>query len=234
MKRLFTLAPAALLLACATSSHAALTCPNASGPCTIDLSTVTVTFGQGLSSFHAEAESDSWYAEAPSAMPPLNEVDTTGRAGFAFNPGVESHGMGTGSSSGWMSGQFDFTDLVFTAKAGYKIDSIEFNVAGYRSTSGVASLSLELPAAPTFSGDNFTSAALLNGNTTAFHAGFVGDVAYSIDDYGNAYDYGVADVAFSSASIVAHVSAVPEPETVALLLAGLPLLAVARRRSRRG
>jgi hypothetical protein len=62
--------------------------------------------------------------------------------------------------------------------------------------------------------------ALLPASTAHFGAGFDLDVG---DD---AWARGSID----SVRLVANVSAVPEPETLALLLAGLPLVTLARRR----
>lgn len=228
-------APAAVLLACAalaSPSQAALVCSDATGQCSIDLSTVTINFDIGLSSFQAYAYADSMDYGYPGSMPTLNEVDTAGRAGFTFNPELYANLMGGYGAYGSMGGSFEFTNLIFTAKSGYQIDSIEFGVAGHRYVSGDAGATLGVPGTPVFNGENFESSALRTSDTTTFGAGFSGYADYEEGPDGTALSFGSSEVGFDSARIVAHVSAVPEPESFALLLAGLPLLALARRRSR--
>jgi len=223
------LAPAAALLAitAAMPGHAAQTCFY--DTCTIDLSTVTVTYNQYSSYWSTQGDQWSSYVYT-SLMPALTEIDSAGRAGFTFNPELMVELMGGYGASGAGDGSFGLTGLVFTAKAGYKIDSIEFGVSGSRTASGDASATVNVPGAPVFSGDNFDSMALKPATTTEFGAGFMISADYAEGPDGTALAFGSARASIDGVRLIANVSAVPEPETLALLLTGLPLIAMARRR----
>ena len=225
------LAPVAALLAigAAVPGHAAQSCYN--DVCTIDLSTITITYNPYSSYSSFSLLSDGWsFPNETWQMPTLTEVDATGRAGFTFNPELQIELMGGYGASGSGSAYFNLSGLVFAPKAGYKIDSIEFGVSGSRAASGDASAAVTVPGAPVFSGDNFDSMALLPASTTDFSAGVNISASYAEGPDGTALYFGSSRAGLDSVRLVANVSAVPEPETLALLLAGLPLIALARRR----
>lgn len=232
-----TALPAALVaLTAAGACLAAPPCDGSSDPCTLDLGRATVTFGQGAASYSAGAEQvsggDSYYAafaEFPSTLAPVHGTD---HDGFSFVPQVYAS-VGGGGIDGFheVAVWFEFRDVVFDAKPGWRLDRIAFTAFGSYGTVGDGYVTFGLmPAAPSLTADTFRMTTQLDPADASVRAGFTTAASYLQDPpTGGATLYGTANAAFGGASFLAYVSAVPESGRWLLTAAGLAALGLVRR-----
>jgi hypothetical protein len=219
----------------AISGHAAAACDGSSDPCSLDLGRITVDFSQGAASYVAEAlvlyGSDAYYGAASGFLPSVQAIHGADVDGFAFSPQVYASVGGSGINGYHeVHASFEFSDIGFFAKPGYRIDSIDFVVTGSTAWVGDAYASFGLPAAMVFNGNDFSASGSWGaGGSTSFRGEFNVSASYLQGDDGTAISYGTANASFDRVSFTAHVSAVPEPQAAALLWAGLGLLACRRR-----
>lgn len=73
---------------------------------------------------------------------------------------------------------------------------------------------------PVQDGDNFTSSDVWHPFQKTFTAALAANAFYQKGPDGTAAEYGTAFARFDYVSIVAHIAAVPEPDSMWLLLAG--------------
>jgi hypothetical protein len=151
---------------------------------------------------------------------------------------------------------FNVTDLEFLAKPGYQIAGYEFSFSGqvYVTEQASATVSGGLNGGgyqdtQYFYANNYWTPYTLSSSVAAdnpaggqvsvygslfFDAPYYYDYVY--DDYGNIIDFvlyasGRADITLDSLSVRAFVTAVPEPETYLMFLAGLGAVAWRTRRA---
>jgi hypothetical protein len=221
--------PVVALLAHA-GAHA-LSCGADEGdPCLLELSTVTIVFSQGIYSFDGDSQligSDGYvngYTAGSGQFPELTSLDTDGglRAGFSLAPAMVGQVGGSGiEGSHEAFAYFTFSGLQFVAKPGYRIDGVELSASGSRATAGDGYVALLVPGVPIFDGDRFSGSAVLDPfSAQSFSAGFSANAYYEEGDDGTAAAYGTARASIDAASVVVHLSAVPEPASVALWLLG--------------
>lgn len=223
-----------VILACLTAGANAFSCaPTETQECLLELSTVTVRWENGIDNFIVDTQyngTDGYvYGYSSSAdFPNLTAVDTAGgtRAGFSFVPNMVGQVGGSGIN-GYHEGSasFLFERMEFIAKSGFRVDAIEFTISGSRSQVGNGFAAIGVPGVPEFTGDSFVATALWTPNQTTFGGSISVSASYQEGEDGTAADYGTAFASFDSVRIVAHVTAVPEPATLFLCIAGLVLLA---------
>lgn len=239
------------LFACALAAGAgtaqAFSCaPTQSDECRLELSTLTIVFDAGIYNFDGDSQlngSDGYvvgYTVGAGQFPDLDAVDSNGgtRVGFSFDPGMYGQVGGSGFSGDHEAfAYFTFNNLQFIPKPGYRLDGVEFTVAGSFSRVGNGYVALGVPGAVQFNGDQFTGSHLFDTFSLQqqYMAYFSANASYEEGEDGTAASYGTASAAFDFASLVAHVSAVPEPQVSALwLLGGLGVAGAVRMRGQRG
>jgi hypothetical protein len=231
----------ALGLAVCGSAHAFSCAPTQGNECRIELSTVTIVFDAGIANFDGDSQfngSDGYvhgFTVGAGQFPELTLVDHAGgtRVGFSFAPGMIGVVGGSGIEGTHEAfAYFAFTGLQFIARNGYRVDGVEFAIDGARTTVGNGYVGLTVPGVPVFSGDQFSARGLYATNTAQYWAGFTASASYEEGEDGTAVNYGTASAEFTAASLVAHVSAVPEPSTAGLSALGALMLGVAMRRGR--
>jgi len=233
----------AAIALCVCASAQAFSCaPTGHLECRLELSTVTVVFDAGVMNFDGDSQTNgpdafiAGYTVGAGQFPDLTPLDLAGgtRAGFSFDPGMYGAVGGSGFNGYFeASASFLFTGLRFEARPGFAVTGVEFTVAGARDAVGTGYVALNLPTAPLFTGSEFV-AGRMYGNTEDLGASFYMSASYLEGEDGTAASYGTASARFSLASVVAHVTAVPEPATAWLLLAGGVGIAAAQRRRGRG
>jgi hypothetical protein len=217
-------------MAAAAPSHATQTCVLDS--CTVDLSTMTITY-DARSVYSSFGGDDIAGYNASWTLPALTEFSATNLSfeGITFAPNLQAMLWGGAGASGHGEGRFSLTGLVFTPKAGYKIDSIVFGIDGMASSYGDAGITLHVPGAPSyFTPLDYHAEATLAAGTSDFEADFSIYADYQEGPNGTALRFGDAAATFNIVSLRANVSPVPEPSGLALMLAGGGLIALARRR----
>lgn len=233
---------AALILVAAAGSAQAFNCaPTENNECRLELSTMTIVFDSGIYNFNGDTQTqgEDAYAQGFTTgagdFPDLTAVDLRkGReVGFSFSPQMFAQVGGSGFD-GYHEAYalFGFYGLQFIAKPGYQVDAVTFTVAGARARVGNGYVGLAVPGTPRFHNGHFTAHHVFAPTTTDFEAYFIANAQYEEGPGGTAISYGTASASFDFASLVAQVSAVPEP-------AGLPMavlggLALAWRLRRRG
>jgi hypothetical protein len=228
-----------LLLGAHAAAQAFSCAPTEGQECRLELSTVTIVFDSGIYNFNGESQfigSDGYvtgYTVGSGEFPELSVVDTNDgqRAGFSFAPPMSGQVGGSGIAGYHeASASFAFSALQFVARPGYRVDGVELSVSGSRTLVGNGYVALTVPGIPAFVGDQFTGTAILDPfSAQNFAGGFLASTYYEEGDGGTATQYGTASVALTAASLIVHVSAVPEPATTLLwLLGGLGLAAVQR------
>jgi hypothetical protein len=232
MSRFNRAAAAACLLLASALPAAAAVCDGSANPCTLDLGKVGVEFPQGAFSYAADAlmtnGSDGYAGFASGFLPTLAEIHGAGTDGFSFNPQIVGNVGGSGINGVHeVQAFFEFNDIAFLAQPGYKIDQIDFIVSGSSGRVGDSSVDIVLPGPLVFNGEAFTSTAVLGAATTKFRGEFTINAVYVDGGADPPPFYGTANASFDKVSLVAHVSAVPEPQHAALLLAGLLVLGAA-------
>lgn len=219
-------------------STAAAACDGSSDPCTVDLGRVVVSFPQGGASYFAAAElitGTGVYNAVPEFLSTFMPLSTPAGDGFSFTPTIYAEVGGSGDNGyHQVRGYFDFYDMSFAAKPGYRIDSLAFVVTGTSAWVGDATAYATVTGVPTYNGDTFRYDGTLDPANAALHGEFYIAASYLEGEDGTATAYGTARASFTGVQFIAQVSAVPEPGTVALFAMGL--LAVAGRtvRARRG
>lgn len=204
-------------------------CDGSSDACSFDLGRVIVTLDQGAASYSAGAEflsgDDGDYVASPSFFGTLALQQSGATEGFSFLPGLQLRVGGSGLD-GWheLRGWFEFTGLRFQAKPGWRLDGLRFEVTGGRNVVGDASWYYGLPFGLDISGGRFAGGGPVNPDDAALRAELTVNAAYQQGEDGTAVSYGYATTSFDTARFVATVSAVPEPQTVALWLLGAGLL----------
>ncbi|WP_348752457.1 PEP-CTERM sorting domain-containing protein [uncultured Aquincola sp.] len=201
------------------------TCDGSSDACSFNLGRVTVTLAQGAASYNAGAEflsgDDGDFLADPSLFSSLTLQQSGATEGFAFAPSPQLRVGGSGRNGyHQLQGFFEFTGLRFQANPGWRIDALRLEVTGQRNVVGDASWSYGLPFSLSFNGDSFVGSGALNPDDAAVRGELMVSAAYVEGEDGTAPVYGYATAAFQSARFVATVSAVPEPGTLALGLAG--------------
>ncbi|CAN5869366.1 hypothetical protein BH11PSE8_BH11PSE8_10810 [soil metagenome] len=229
-----TLLATAALWSAASSAQAA--CPLTDEPCTLDLGNATVTFGHGWSSVSADYQisGQDGYGWADAQFGSLQATQNGNLLGFSLSPYVTSN-VGNGGYNGVheVSAWIDLNDVSFAAKPGYQLDSLVFVVAGSFSQSGSGNVTFDMPGSLAIfpSTGAYVSTAVVSPFDTSFHAGFTTTASYFANDDGTASVTGQAEASITALRLTAHVSAVPEPQTLALF--GFGLLAVTARTARR-
>lgn len=225
--------------ALASTAHAFSCAPTGSDPCTLELSTATVVFDQGTSNFFGETQasgSDAFVGGyAPGDFPELTAIDTQKgtRVGFSFTPNMYAQVGGSGFQGFHeASASFTFDNLVFAPRAGYYLTGVEFTVKGARGQVGNGQAPIAVPGIPVQDGDNFTSSDVWHPFQKTFTAALAANAFYQEGPDGTAAEYGTAFARFDYVSIVAHIAAVPEPDSTWLLLAGAAALGGFRHRKR--
>lgn len=201
------------------------TCDGSSDPCSFNLGRVTVTLEQGAASYNAGAEflagDDGDFVADPSLFSSLALQQSGDTEGFAFTPSPQLRVGGSGRNGyHQLQGFFEFTGLRFQANPGWRIDALRLEIAGQRNVVGDASWSYGLPFALSFNGDSFVGSGAINPDDASIRGELMVSAAYLEGEDGTAPVYGYATTGFQSARFVATVSAVPEPGTLALGLAG--------------
>lgn len=230
----------ALSLAAAGGAQAFSCAPTGGDECRLELSTMTIVFSSGVYSFNGDTQTQGQDAYAQGFttfsgdFPTLTEVDTPHgrRAGFSFAPGMFGQVGGSGFEGYHEAfASFGFNDVQFIARPGYRVDGVTFTVHGARSRVGNGYVALAVPGTPRFHQGQFKASHTFAPATTSFEAYFSAVAQYEEGPNGTAASYGTAAASFSFASLVAHVSPVPEPGTLPLAaLGGLALAAALRRR----
>jgi len=232
------LCPIILALAATANAHAFSCAPSESQECLLELSTLTIVFDSGVYNFNGDSQfngTDGYvtgYTTGAGQFPELAIVDNNGgqRVGFSFLPAMYGQVGGSGFEGYHeASASFTFDALQFIAKPGYRVDAIEFSVSGSRTQVGNGYAALGVPGVPQFTGDQFVATGLYDPINTSFGAGFFVNAFYEQGEDGTAAAYGTASAGFTAASLVVHVSPVPEPSTVVLWIIG----AVAMRQRKR-
>jgi len=226
----------ALALIASGSAQAFSCAPTDNQECRLELSKVSIVFDSGVYNFDGDSQfigSDGYvqgFTVGAGQFPDLAPVDANGglRAGFSFNPGMVGQVGGSGFSGDHEAfASFGFYGLQFIARPGYQVDAVEFSVAGGRTQVGNGYVALNLPGGPQFTGDLFKSQALFAPGTPQFGAYFSANASYEEGEDGIPASYGKASAFFDAVSLVAHVSAIPEPGTAALWLLGGLVVAMA-------
>lgn len=217
--------------------------PTEGQECRIELSSVIIVFDSGIYNFNGESQfvgSDGYvygYTTGSGDFPDLTLIDTNDgqRAGFSFAPQMYGQVGGSGFEGFHeASAYFTFSAMQFIARPGYRVDGVELSASGSRTSAGNGYVALLVPGVPTFNGDQFTGSAVLDPfSAQTFAAGFSANAYYEEGPDGTAAAFGTASAALTAASLIVHVSAVPEPASAPLwLLGGLGLLTA--QRARRG
>ncbi|CAN5489078.1 hypothetical protein BH11PSE9_BH11PSE9_33250 [soil metagenome] len=220
----------------AALSSAQAACPLTDDPCTLDLGNATVTFGHGWSSVVADYQisGQDGYGWADAQFGAMQTSINGNLLGFSLTPNITSN-VGNGGFNGVheVSAWIDLNDVTFAAKTGYQLDSLVFVVAGSFSKAGSGNVSFDMPGSLAIfpSTGSFVSTAVVSPSDTSFHAGFTTTASYFANADGTASVTGQAEASITALRLTAHVSAVPEPQSLALF--GLGLMAVAARTARR-
>ena len=216
---------AAVLWAAASCAQAA--CPITDDPCTLDLGNATVTFGQGWSSVVAqyqvngsEGQDGSGWADAQFGL--VQTVQNGSLAGFSLAPTITANVYNGGNNGlhevfAWIS----LNGVSFAAKPGYQLDSLTFTVSGTFGHDGTGQVHFDMPAPPVFGAGTYVSTAPVGTSDTSFYANVSTSSYYQANDDGTAAVTGSASASIDGLSLVAHVSPVPEPQTLALFGLGL-------------
>ena len=218
-----------LLTLAAPATHAFTCTPTEGDECRLVLGPLTVVFEAGQFSFDGDSQlngSDGYvtgYTVGTYEFPDLTPLDLgAGRFGFGFLPPMSGAVGGSGfEGEHEASASFRFESLRFEVAPGFRLDDLVFTVTGERRSSGVAGVALNLPGTPVFQGDAFTASGALPLGSTGFGAGFSAWTVYEEDGEGGAASYGTVYARFDSVSLVAQVSAVPEPSAWALWAVGV-------------
>lgn len=232
-------AAASLLTLAAPASHAFSCTPTEGDECRLALGPLTVVFEAGQTSFDGDSQLNgvdgyvTGYTVGTFEFPDLTPLDLGGgRVGFSFAPPMSGAVGGSGfEGEHEASASFRFEYVRFEAAPGFRLDDLVFTVTGQRRSNGVANVWLDVPGTPVFQGDAFTASGSLPLGSTGFGAGFTAWTVYEEDGEGGAASYGTAFAMFDSVSLVAQVSAVPEPSAWALWAVGaFGAVGLARRR----
>lgn len=115
--------------------------------------------------------------------------------------------------------------IVLTATAGYEVNLQSFDLGAYSLTERGTFVRVSSSSTPSvFAYDGLVGTGNVATAFSGFGASGMGNQV-TIDFYNSAYNVGIDNIQF-------NVSAVPEPETFAMLLAGLGLLGAVARRKR--
>lgn len=221
------MALAALAVAASGAAQAFSCAPTGNAECRLELGTVTIVFESGVYNFDGDTQfngSDGYatgYTVGAGQFPELEPLEAHGglSAGFAFVPGMAAWVGGSGFEGTHEAFvYYSFSAMQFIPRPGYRLDGVELTVTGALTKAGNGYVGLYLPISPVFSGDSFTMRHVYGPETRDFFAGFFATASYMEGDDGTAADYGTASASFSWTSLVAHVSAVPEPGTASLWL----------------
>jgi hypothetical protein len=218
----------------ALGSAQAFNCaPTESSECRLELSTMTIVFDSGIYNFNGDTQTqgNDAYAQGFSTgagdFPELTAIDTdNGRqVGFSFAPQMLAQVGGSGFDGYHEAyASFGFYGLQFIARPGWRVDAVRFTVSGSRSRVGNGYVGLAVPGIPHFDNDQFVASHRFAPAAADYEAYFIANAQYQEGPDGTALAYGTAAVSFDFASLVAQVSAVPEPGSAALaLLGGLAL-----------
>lgn len=196
---------------------------------------VEVTTGHVVISFDDQAsyfaEAGTWYGGTFFQTYQTAPYAGNGNA-LVLTSAISNPVGGSGYADGGFI-NFSLFDFNFAPQAGYQITGYRISFSGVAEQVGAGSYSIDgTNGSLSFSGNNYT----FTSNTTSdlldnpFYGSIILDAPYVEGPDGTALVFGTAYASVDTISIEAVTQAIPEPETYALMLGGLGILGVRRRR----
>lgn len=164
------------------------------------------------------------------STPPWSVLGNT----LTLSPGMANPVGGSGYADGGYI-NFSLFDIGFVARAGYEITGYQVSFSGTAEQVGAGSLDISgSNGSASFSGNQYTYSSMiaLDLLSSPFYGSILLDAPYVEGPDGTADVYGTAYASIDTIRIEAFTRPVPEPESYALMAAGLGALGMNWRRRR--
>lgn len=153
---------------------------------------------------------------------------------LTLSPGLSNPVGGSGYADGGYI-NFSLFDFVFVAQSGHEITGYQISFSGTAEQVGAGSYDISgSNGSVSFSGNQYTYSSMITADLlgSPFYGSILLDAPYVEGPDGTAEVFGTAYASIDSIRIEAFTRPVPEPESYALLVAGLGALGLKWRRRR--